>query len=219
MHSSSIVRGIGVLLLLLAELAGATQAPASAASASATPPTILVLGDSLSAAYGIRLEEGWVALLQKKLASQGYGYRVVNASISGETTAGGLARLPRALELHKPRIVILELGGNDGLRGLPLQQMRANLEAMVKQSQAVGARVLLAGMRVPPNYGPAYTEGFYDTFSDIARRYNVPLVPFFLQSVALREGLMQPDGIHPNAKGQPALLDTLWPTLKPLLKK
>jgi acyl-CoA thioesterase-1 len=165
------------------------------------------------------MEEGWVALLQKKLASQGYGYRVVNASISGETTAGGLARLPRALELHRPRIVILELGGNDGLRGLPLKQMQANLESMVKQSQASGAKVLLAGMRVPPNYGPTYTEGFYGSFSSIAKRYRVPLVPFFLQSVALEEGLMQPDGIHPNAKGQPALLDTLWPTLKPLLKK
>jgi len=209
-----------VFLLLFVQLAGATtQTPAPAARSPATTPTILVLGDSLSAAYGIRMEEGWVALLQKKLASQGYGYRVVNASISGETTAGGLARLPRALDLHRPRIVILELGGNDGLRGLPLRQMRTNLESMVKQSQATGAKVLLAGMRVPPNYGPTYTEGFYDSFSDIAKRYRVPLVPFFLRSVALEEGLMQADGIHPNAKGQPALLDTLWPTLRPLLKK
>jgi acyl-CoA thioesterase-1 len=184
---------------------------------AAPAPTIVVLGDSLSAAYGIRVDEGWVSLLQKRLTSQGYGYRVVNASVSGETTAGGLARLPRALELHRPSIVILELGGNDGLRGLSLDQMRQNLDAMIRRSQSAGAKVLLAGMRVPPNYGPTYTQKFHALYDDLARRYRVPLVPFLMKDVALDEALMQADGIHPNARGQPILLDAVWPVLKPLL--
>jgi acyl-CoA thioesterase-1 len=176
-----------------------------------------VLGDSLSAAYGMRVEEGWVSLLQKRLTSQGYGYRVVNASVSGETTAGGLARLPRALELHRPSIVILELGGNDGLRGLSLEQMRQNLDTMIRRSKSAGAKVLLAGMRVPPNYGPTYTQKFYALYEDLARRHRVPLVPFLMQDVALDASLMQDDGIHPNARGQPVLLEAIWPVLKPLL--
>lgn len=186
---------------------------------AAPGPTIVVLGDSLSAAYGIRVEEGWVSLLQKRLTSQGYGYRVVNASVSGETTAGGLARLPRALELHRPAIVILELGGNDGLRGLSLDQVRTNLDSMIRQSRAAGARVLLTGMRVPPNYGPGYTEKFHGLFADLAKRYRLPLVPFLMENVALEKSLMQADGLHPNERGQPLLLDEIWPQLLPLLER
>jgi len=186
---------------------------------AASAPTIVVLGDSLSAAYGIRVEEGWVSLMQKRLTSQGYGYRVVNASVSGETTAGGLARLPRALQLHRPAIVILELGGNDGLRGLPLEQVRTNLDSMIRQSRAAGARVLLTGMRVPPNYGPAYTEKFHALYTDLARRYRLSLVPFLMEDVALDKTLLQADGLHPNERGQPVLLDEIWPLLQPLLKR
>ena len=180
--------------------------------------TILVFGDSLSAALGIRPEQGWVALLAQRVQSQGYGYQVVNASVSGETSAGGLERLPRALQLHEPAIVILELGANDGLRGLPVTAMRANLGRMVELAQAAHARVLLVGMRIPPNYGPRYTEGFAAVFSELAQQYHLPLVPFLLEKVALDPSLMQADGLHPNAGAEPAVLDTLWPYLKPLLK-
>jgi acyl-CoA thioesterase-1 len=187
--------------------------------ASPAPPTILVLGDSISAGYGIEVEQGWVALLDKRLRSQGYGYRVVNASVSGETTTGGLTRLPRALALHRPRIVILELGGNDGLRGLPLETSRRNLERMVELSRKAGAAVLLVGMKIPPNYGPRYTKGFERVYAEIARREKTPFVPFLLDRVALNPDLMQADGIHPNEKGQPLLLDNLWPQLTRLLRK
>lgn len=182
-------------------------------------PTILVFGDSISAAYGIRVEEGWVSLLQRRLTSQGYGYRVVNASVSGETTGGGLARLPRALDLHRPAILILELGGNDGLRGLALDEVRTNLDNMIRKSRAAGARVVLAGIRIPPNYGPAYTEKFHAMYSDLSRRYQLPLIPFVLEDVALDESMMQEDGLHPNAKAQTVLLDEIWPRLQPLLER
>ena len=184
----------------------------------ASARTILVFGDSLSAAYGIRPEQGWVPLLAQRLHAQGYGYQVVNASVSGETSGGGLERLPRALQLHTPAIVILELGANDGLRGLPLSEMRANLGRMVELSQAAGARVLLLGIRIPPNYGPRYTEEFARVFPELAQHYRVPLVPFLLENVALNPALMQEDGMHPNPAGEPLILDTLWPYLKPLLK-
>jgi acyl-CoA thioesterase-1 len=183
-----------------------------------TDPAILVLGDSLSAGYGISVEQGWVALLQGRVRAKGYGYRVVNASSSGETTGGGLARLPRALSMHRPRIVIVELGANDGLRGLPVADIRANLDAIVKRSQQAGARVLLVGMRIPPNYGPVYADSFRALFADVATRDKVPLVPFLLQSVALHDALMQEDGLHPNAAAQSRLLDTVWPHLEPLLR-
>jgi acyl-CoA thioesterase I len=187
-------------------------------SAKAETPVILVLGDSISAGYGLaRVELGWVALLQTRLKDQEYVYQVVNASVSGETTAGGLARLPRALTLHQPKIVILELGGNDGLRALPVAQMRANLVRMVDLATAAGAKVLLLGMRMPPNYGTDFTEQFRLTFSDLARDKQLPLVPFLLNGIALLPNLMQPDGIHPNESGQPKLLDNVWPSLKPLL--
>jgi acyl-CoA thioesterase I len=187
--------------------------------AVAAPHTILVFGDSLSAAYGIRPEQGWVALLTQRLQQQGYGYQVVNASVSGETSDGGLERLPRALQLHQPGIVILELGANDGLRGLPVSETRANLARMAQLAQAAGAHVLLVGIRMPPNYGPRYTEEFARIFPELASQYHLPLVPFLLEKVALDPTRMQADGLHPNAQGEPAVLETLWPYLKPLLKK
>jgi len=195
---------------------------ASADAADATPAaprTIVVLGDSLSASYGVPVEQGWVALLQGRLKQEGYEYRVVNASASGETTGGALARLPRTLAVQKPAVVIVELGGNDGLRGLPIPDVRRNFESILRLSRQAGARTLLVGMRIPPNYGPAYTQAFHDLYDELATRHRVPLVPFFLEKVALDDALMQDDGLHPNAKGQPLLLDTLWPMLKPLLKK
>ncbi len=175
------------------------------------------MGDSISAGYGIRIEEGWVALLQSRLREQGYVYQVVNASVSGETTSGGLARLPRALDIHKPKIVILELGGNDGLRGLPLDVIRKNLESMIRASRSAGSLVLLVGMRMPSNYGAPYVQGFRANYQDLAKRYSVPFVSFILEGVALDGHLMQSDGIHPTAPAQRRLLDNVWPVLKPLL--
>lgn len=174
----------------------------------------MVLGDSLSAGYGISLEQGWVALLQKRLAAEGYGYRIVNASVSGETTAGGLQRLPRALALHKPEILILELGGNDGLRGLSLAATADNLSRMVQLGEAAGARILLLGMKMPPNYGTRYTQGFEQVFSDLAGREKLAFVPFFLENVALKPGMIQTDGIHPTVQAQPLMLESVWPTLQ-----
>jgi acyl-CoA thioesterase I len=189
-------------------------------SAGAETPVILVFGDSISAGYGLaRVDQGWVALLQTRLKDQGYVYQVINASVSGETTAGGLARLPRALTLHQPKIVILELGGNDGLRALPIAQMRANLVHMVDLAMAEGAQVLLLGMRMPPNYGSDFTEQFRSSYSDLARDKKMPLVPFLLNDIALLPNLMQADGIHPNELGQAKLLDNVWPSLKPLLRR
>jgi len=193
---------------------------AAPVSAKAEVPVILVFGDSISAGYGLaRVEQGWVALLQTRLKEQEYGYQVVNASVSGETTAGGLARLPRALTLHQPKIVILELGGNDGLRALPIAQMRANLVRMIDLSTAAGAKVLLLGMRMPPNYGPEFTEQFRQCYSDVARDKKLPLVPFLLNDTALSTNLMQADGIHPNELGQPQLLANVWPSLTPMLRR
>jgi acyl-CoA thioesterase I len=186
-------------------------------NAVASARTILVFGDSLSAAYGIRPEQGWVTLLAQRLQTQGYGYQVVNASVSGETSSGGLERLPRALKLHAPAIVILELGANDGLRGLPVSAMRDNLARMVQLLQGAQARVLLVGIRIPPNYGPRYTDEFARVYPELARQFHLPLVPFLLQKVALDPSLMQEDGLHPNADAEPIVLDTLWPYLKPLI--
>jgi acyl-CoA thioesterase I len=178
-----------------------------------------VLGDSLSAGYGIRSAQGWVALLEQRLRTQGYGYKVVNASVSGETTGGGLQRLARALELHRPAVVIVELGANDGLRGLNNSLTRDNLTKIIAESKKSGAQVLLVGMRLPPNYGPKYTNDFMRMYRDIAAESKVALVPFLLQSVALKPDLMQEDGLHPTAAAQPALLDTVWPILEPLLNR
>jgi acyl-CoA thioesterase I len=188
-------------------------------AAGASERTILVLGDSLSAGYGIKPAQGWVALLEQRLRDQGYGYRVVNASVSGETSGGGLQRLPRALELHQPAVVVVELGANDGLRGLSVPLTRDNLTKIVTEAKKSGAQVLLVGMLLPPNYGPRYTKDFTSMYRDIATNAKVPLVPFLLQSVALKPELMQADGLHPTAPAQPALLDTVWPQLKTLLKR
>ena len=192
----------------------------ASASAQAEAPVILVFGDSISAGYGLpHVELGWVELLKTRLKAQGYGYQVVNASVSGETTAGGLARLPRALQLHHPSIVIIELGGNDGLRALPIAQFRDNLSQLAALASASGAKVLLLGMRMPPNYGPQYTEQFAKVFSDLAHDKKIPTVPFLLTDIALSQNLLQGDEIHPNAEGQPILLNNVWPALQPLLQK
>ena len=185
----------------------------------ASDRTILVMGDSLSAAYGIRPEQGWVALLTQRLQTQGYGYEVVNASVSGETSNGGLQRLPRAIQIHHPGIVILELGANDGLRGLPVQVTKDNLAKMVRLSQAAGARVLLIGIRIPPNYGPRYANEFAGLYPEIAKQSQLPLIPFLLDKVALDPTLMQDDGLHPNARGEPQVLETVWQGLEPLVNK
>jgi len=189
------------------------------AAAATGERTLLVFGDSLSAAYGLRADQGWVAQLQQRLASEGYGYRVVNASVSGETTSGGRNRLDRALSQHRPELVLLELGANDGLRGLPVKDAQANLRAMIEASRKAGARVLLLGIRIPPNYGPQYTRSFEGMYTSLATELKIPLVPFLLESVALDARYMQADGLHPNAAGQPRVLATVWPQIKPLLER
>ncbi len=203
--------------LLLALLGLSLALPGTAAADDR--PVILVLGDSLSAGYGLRPGEGWVSLLERRLDAQGYGYRVINASVSGETTVGGRERLPRALKLHRPAIVLIELGGNDGLRGLPVSELESNLASMVEQSRAAGARVVLAGIRIPTNYGPRYTEEFFAVYARLADRYGLALVPFFLEGVALRDDLFQDDGIHPAPEAQVVLLDNVWPVLERLLER
>lgn len=180
-------------------------------------PAILVMGDSLSAGFGIDLQDTWIALLQSRLDAEGYGYRVVNASISGATTSNGLRSLPRALDIHQPEVLIIELGGNDGLRGLPPAVMRDNLAAMITAAQDAGAQVILAGMLIPPNYGVNYTSEFEAVFTTLAIEYDTPLIPFFMEGVALEPSKMQADGIHPNKDAQPILLETVWKTLGPLL--
>ena len=187
-------------------------------AAHAESPVILVLGDSLSAGYGIPVEKGWVSLLQRRLVERGFPYRVVNASISGDTTSGGLSRLPAALELHRPAIVVLELGANDGLRGQPPMAMSRNLSRMIERSQQAGARVLLAEMRIPPNYGPPYAQKFQATFEELAQHYAIPLIPFLLDGVAGNPALIQDDGLHPRAEAQPQILDNVWAVLEPALK-
>ena len=199
-----------ILLLGLMVLCGA--------AARAESPVILVLGDSLSAGYGIPVEKGWVNLLQRRLVERGFPYRVVNASISGDTTSGGLSRLPAALELHRPAIVVLELGANDGLRGQPPMAMSRNLSRMIERSQQAGARVLLAEMRIPPNYGPLYAQKFQATFGELAQHYAIPLIPFLLDGVAGNPALIQDDGLHPRAEAQPQILDNVWAVLEPALK-
>ena len=188
-----------------------------AGAEAAVPRTVVVLGDSLSAGYGIKIQEGWVNLLAQRITSEGYGYKVVNASVSGETTQGGLARLPRALQLHKPDIVVIELGGNDGLRGLPLATSRENLRRTIELARGAQAQVVLVGMLIPPNYGQRYAQEFREMFTSLATKYPVALVPFLLDQVALKPELMQDDGIHANAKGQSRMLENVWPKLKPLL--
>ena len=205
-------------LLLAASAAGVAAETTSPSQPSSSAPVVLVFGDSLSAGYGIRVEQGWVSLLAQKISQQGYGFRVVNASVSGETSAGGLARLPRALSVQQPRIVVLELGANDGLRGLPLDQTRDNLGRMIELCRSQHLAVLLLGLQLPPNYGERYTSGFMAMYEGLAAEHHIALLPFLMQNVALTPELMQADGLHPNEKGQPLLLDNVWPKLVPLLR-
>ncbi len=174
---------------------------------------MLVFGDSLSAGYGIDVDQSWAALLQSRLEGEGYEHRVVNASISGETTEGGAARIATALEVFDPAVLILELGGNDGLRGIPPARMRANLEKIITTTKATGAAVVMLGIRIPTNYGPRYRAAFDQVYRDLAAEHRVPWIEFFMDGVALNESLMQPDGIHPNAAAQPVLLDNAWPII------
>lgn len=199
-----------VIILWSAHLQAAPSTPAT--------PVILVLGDSLSAGYGIGKEQSWPSLLARRLQEKRLPQRVVNISISGETTAGGRSRLAAALKEHRPQIVLLELGANDGLRGLPLEQMQDNLAAMIQLSQQQGARVLLIGMRLPPNYGADYETGFQQVYRQLAQRYRVPLQPFLFDGLAEQRSAFQADGLHPTAASQPRLLDNVWPYLEPLLE-
>lgn len=187
--------------------------------ASASANTLLVMGDSISAAYGLDKDAGWVALLERRLAKDGCNVRVVNQSVSGETTAGGAARLPRLLDEHAPGLVVIELGGNDGLRGLSPQAMQRNLERMIDASRARDAEVVLLGIEMPANYGAAYRKLFADVFARVAADRAVPLMPLFLAGVYDREDWMQDDGIHPTAAAQPRLLDNAWPLLEPWLAR
>jgi acyl-CoA thioesterase-1 len=185
---------------------------------SAFAGTVLVVGDSISAALGLDTRDGWVALLQERLKTEGFDHQVVNASISGDTSSGGLARLPALLSEHKPEWVIIELGGNDGLRGQSLAQLQQNLADMAAKSQAIGAKVLLLGMKLPPNYGQRYTTAFADVYPKVASETGAALVPFLLEGSAGMPGMTQADGIHPTAQAQPILLDNVWPTFKPMLE-
>ena len=196
-------------------------APAGLAAQTAAPPLILVLGDSMSAEYGIARGSGWVALLEKRLAREHIAARVLNASVSGDTTAGGRARLPALLKTHHPAIVVIELGGNDALRGLSLDMTEANLSAMTQAAQAAGARVLLAGMQMPPNYGADFGRRFFALYPKVAKAQQAALVPFLLKGVADGDNaraLFQPDRIHPTAEAHPIILDNVWPALHRLLK-
>jgi acyl-CoA thioesterase-1 len=188
-----------------------------ASAGSAAEQTIIVVGDSLSSGYGLPQEQSWVSMLQERLGEEGYGYRVVNASVSGDTSAGGLARLPSILAAHDPSIVIIELGGNDGLRGQPIQGLRSNLASMIELVQTDGGKPLLAGIKIPPNYGESYTRAFGAVYPELASEYGVALVEFLLDGVALDPDLMQNDVIHPNADGHQIMLDNVWPVLKKLL--
>jgi len=201
------------LLLLLSLLVPPGTSPAAGAA-----PTLLIVGDSLSAAYGLDQDDGWVSLLEQRLAREGYRQRVVNASISGDTTSGARARLTAELDRYGPAIVLIELGGNDGLRGLPLEEIRRNFADMIELCRERRARVVLAGMRLPPNYGRAYTHGFEQVYASLAAEYRVTLIPFLLEG--LDDGLeyFQADAIHPNAAAQAVILDNVWRHLQPLLK-
>ncbi|ASQ45645.1 arylesterase [Legionella clemsonensis] len=195
-----------LLLLLLVFIIAPVQAK-----------TILVLGDSLSAAYGINTQEGWVNLLHAKLKENNYNYRIINLSTSGDTTSNGLAKLPQALKRYQPDIVIIQLGANDGLRGLPVIQMKSNLEKIIKTSQGAHAKVLLVATQLPPNYGPAYLKKFATVYEELAYQYQIPLIPMFLEGVAGNSQFMQQDGLHPNSRAQSKILSNIWAVLEPLL--
>lgn len=208
-----------LLIVLFTVSVHAAAANTVLAAEKSASPTILVYGDSLSAAYRMPQAQGWVSLLQQRLKAQGFPHQVINASVSGETTSGGLSRLPITLRQHQPDLVLLELGANDGLRGLPLAEMRKNLEAMIKTSQDAGADVILIGIMIPPNYGPKYTQEFSQSFSKLAKNYDLPLVKFLLEGVAGKPELTLDDGLHPSASAQPKILENVWQVLKPELSK
>jgi acyl-CoA thioesterase-1 len=189
----------------------------AAAANAAVVPTVLIFGDSLSAGYGIDVDRSWTALLQSRLNAQGYEHRVINASISGETTEGGKTRISSALKNFSPDLVILELGGNDGLRGFPPEVMKSNLQTIIETTRASGASIVLLGIRIPSNYGPRYTSAFEAVYRDLADELDVPWIEFFMDGVALNEELMQDDGIHPNEDAQPILLDNAWPIIREAL--
>ena len=205
--------------MLVGGAGAAGPVAATSAKAAAHAPVILIFGDSLSAEYGLPRGTGWAALLEKRLTEKRVNYSVANASISGETTSGGAVRIEAVLKQTQPAVIVIELGGNDGLRGLSLHATRANFETMIKASKAAGAKIVLAGMQLPPNYGPAYTNAFRALYSDLAARHKAALVPFFLEGVADQRELFQADGIHPVAAAQGRLLDNVWPALAPLLVK
>ena len=200
----SVIVSVAALVLLL------LCAPLRAA-------TLVVYGDSISAAYGMNREQGWVSLLTQRIASDHPHYQVINASVSGETTGGGVTRLPKTLEIHQPDLIIIELGGNDGLRGYPISKIRSNLLDMIQRSHSSGTNVLLVGMVLPPNYGRRYTKAFEDTFSSLAAEFDLPFVPFLLEGTTTERDLIQRDGIHPTPEAQPKLLDDIWPVLAPML--
>ena len=210
---------VSLIHIFLVSLASTGSALAQDEIAPDILPAILIVGDSISAAYGMEQAESWPALLSGRLQEDGYAYRVFNSSITGETTEGGLARLPRLLEMQTPAVVVIELGGNDGLRGLSLDVTRNNLNSLISLSVEAGASVVLAGIQLPPNYGLTYTERFASMFDDLAQQHSIALIPFILEHVALDPALMQDDGIHPNVKAQPVLLDNVWVVLQPLLKQ
>ncbi|MFC3550406.1 arylesterase [Lysobacter cavernae] len=207
---------IGLLALWISALMTVQAAPVTAAAQGTR--TVLVMGDSLSAGYGLAAAQGWVALTADRVARTKPGWRVVNASISGETTAGGAARIAGELQRHKPAVVVIELGANDGLRGLPLAQSRANLDRMIRAATGAGAKVLLIGMRMPPNLGREYTQGFADNYSALAKQHGTALLPFLLEPIALDRSAYQADNLHPVASAQPKLRDHVWTALAPLLK-
>lgn len=205
--------------LIVGAALGVSLTLAATANAYSAPKTVLVVGDSLSAEYGIARGAGWVALLEQKMKNEKIDAKVVNASISGETTSGGKARLPALLGQHKPDLVVIELGANDGLRGLPVPSAEANLRAMIAAAQAQKARVLLVGMRMPPNYGRAYTERFFGMFKTVATSTKSPLVPFMLEGVADKPALFQQDRLHPTAQAHPIILNNIWPTFEKMVKQ
>jgi len=183
----------------------------------ADAPTVLIYGDSLSAGYGMEVDQSWVALLQTRLQGQGYEHRVINASITGETTEGGAARIAQALDTFTPSLIILELGGNDGLRGIPPDRMKGNLQTIIQSSKSAGAAIVLLGIRIPPNYGSRYIEDFDNVYRELADELDVPWIEFFMEGIALNDELMQADGIHPNAAAQSLLLDNAWPVISKAL--
>jgi len=202
---------LSLLLTIVGLISNAVQA--------SDQPVLLILGDSLSAGYGMDREHSWVHLLELRLDQYGHSYRVLNSSISGDTTQGGLARLPRLVDRYQPEIVIIELGGNDGLRGINPDVTRENMTRMIRYSQQAGARVLLAGIKLPPNYGTAYLQQFESIYTDLAAEYDTLLVPFFMDGVVFEPGMLQADGIHPSEKGQPVLLENVWTVLAPALDR